>query len=122
MWSAHVGALLVDSVLPLMGWPRIGLAALIGVSLWWQERFGILARTGEIRLDNDSWVLTSKGEAQRYRIVQASIHPGFIRFYLRDIHQRSRLQLVASDSVDPETYRVLRARIAQRRFSSVEPV
>lgn len=83
----------------------------------------MMVRTGEIRLsEDDSWILMSKAAPQRYRIVQASIHPGFIRFHLRDIHQRSRLQLVASDSVDPETYRLLRARIVQRRFSAVDAV
>ena len=83
----------------------------------------MLTRIGEIKLgEDDSWILMSKGELQRSRIVRASIHPGFIRFSLRDIHQRSRPQLVASDSVDPETFRTLRARIVQRRFSAVDAI
>lgn len=83
----------------------------------------MLAKTGEIKLgEDDSWILMSRGESQRYRIVQTSIHPGFIRFKLRDSRQQSRLQLVAIDSVSPEIYRTLRALIVQRRFSTVDPV
>lgn len=106
-----------------MAWQQFGLVVLIGVSLWWQERYGMLTKTGEIKLgEDDSWTLMSKGESQRYRIVQASIHPGYIRFKLRDNRSQARLQLVANDSVKPETYRTLRSWIVQRRFSTADAV
>lgn len=117
--GVHAGALLVDLVLPIVGWQKFGLAILIGVSCWWQERYGVWTTPGEIKLgEDDSCTLTMNDGQQRFRIAQASIHPGFVRLSLRG--RRSRLQLVPRDSVDPETYRTLRAWIVQRRFAAAD--
>lgn len=106
-------------VLPIGAWQKFGLALLVCASGWWQERYGVGAMAGEIKLGKDnSCMLTRSNEGQQlYRITEASIHPGFVRLSLRGIGRRSRLQLVPRDSVDPETYRTLRAWIVQRRFA-----
>lgn len=117
--GAHTGALIVALALPIVGWQKIGLALLIGASGWWHERYGVGARTGEIQLGEDgSCLLLINNEQQHYQIAQTSIHPGFVRLKLRGIGRRSRMQLVPRDSVDPETYRTLRAWIVQRRFAA----
>lgn len=115
---AHAGALFVSLILPIVGWQQFGLALLIGASWWWQERYGAWARTGEIKLgEDDSCILIMNNGQQRYKIAQASIHPGFVRLNLRGIGRRSCTQLVPRDSVDSETYRILRTWIVQRRFA-----
>lgn len=118
--GAHAGALIVALVLPIVGWQKIGVVLLIGASCWWQARHGIGARVGEIKLGEDSsCILMMNDRQQHYRIAQTSIHPGFVRLSLRGIgRRRLRTQLVPCDSVDPETYRALRAWIVQRRFAA----
>lgn len=120
--GAHTGALLLVLVLPMVAWQQVGLAVGIGLSLWWQIRHGIGATTFEMRLAEDgSCVRTTQGQAQSYRIVQANTHPGFIRLILRRPGERTCIQLLARDSLEPEIYRNLRAMIAQRRLPVIDP-
>ena len=115
--GAHTGALLMIIVLPIALWQKIGLAALIGTSLWWQVRYGVWASACEIKLAEDgSCIRTANGEQRRYRITHASAHVGFMRLTLVRAGQRGRIQLVPRDAVEPEIYRTLRARIGQRRL------
>ena len=117
MLGAHTGALLLIFVLPIALWQKFGLAALIGTSLWWQGRYGIGASVCEIRLEEDgSCIRTANGEQRRYRIARASAHAGFLRLTLKRAGERTRIQLVPRDAVEPEIYRTLRARIVQRRL------
>ena len=115
--SAHAGALLLIFLLPIALALKIGLAALIGKSLWWQGRHGVPARVCEIRLEEDgSCIRTANGEQRRYRIARAIIHTGFVRLLLVRAGERTRIQLVPWDTVEPEVYRDLRARIVQKRL------
>jgi len=115
--SAHAGALLLIVVLPIALALKIGLAALIGTSLWWQGRHGVPASVCEIRLEEDgSCLRTANGEQRRYRIARAVAHAGFVRLTLMSAGERTRIQLVPRDAVEPEVYRDLRARIVQRRL------
>lgn len=115
--SAHSGALLLIFVLPIALWQKIGLVALIGASFWWQGRYGVWASACEIRLEEDgSCIRTTKGEQRRYRIMRASAHAGFMRLMLMRAGERTRIQLVPRDAVEPEVYRALRTRIVQRRL------
>lgn len=117
--AAHAGALLVDLVLPIEEWQKFGLAVLIVTSWWWQERYGVGTWTGEFKLGEDnSCALIMNDGRQSYGVTQGSVHPGFIRLSLRGIGRRTRLQLVPRDSVEPETYRILRTLIVQRRFAA----
>ena len=117
MFSTHSGALLLILVLPIVPGLKIGLAALIGASLWRQGRYGVPASVCEIRLEADgSCVRTANGEQRRYRITRAIAHAGFVRLTLQRAGERTRTQLVPRDAVEPEVYRVLRARIVQRRL------
>ena len=117
MLSAHSGALLLIFVLPIAPWQKIGLAALIGASLWRQGRYGVWASACEIRLEEDgSCIRTANGEQRRYRIARAAAHLGFVRLTLMRAGERTRVQLVPRDAVEPEIYRTLRARIVQRRL------
>ena len=122
MLSAHIGALLLIFVLPIALWQQIGLAALIGMSLWRQVRYGVWASACEIRLEEDgSCTRTVNGEPRRYRIARASAHAGFMRLTLTRAGERTRIQLVPRDAVEPEIYRTLRARIVQRRLPVPDP-
>jgi predicted alpha/beta superfamily hydrolase len=115
--GAHSGALLLIFVLPIAPWQKFGFVALIGASLWWQGRYGIGASACEIRLEEDgSCTRTANGESRRYRSTHASSHPGFVCLTLKRAGERTRIQLVPRDAVDPEIYRTLRARIVQRRL------
>ena len=115
--SAHAGALLLIFVLPIALALKIGLAAFIGASLWWQGRHGVRASVCEIRLAEDgSCIRTANGEQHRYRIARATAHAGFVRLTLQRAGERTRIQLLPRDAVEPEVYRDLRARIVQRRL------
>ena len=117
VFSAHSGALLLIFVLPIALGLKIGLAVLIGASLWWQGRYGVAASVCEIRLEEDgSCVRTANGEQRHYRIARATAHAGFVRLMLLRAGERTRIQLVPRDAVEPEVYRELRARIVQRRL------
>ena len=117
MLSAHSGALLLTFALPIVLGPGIVLAALISASLWWQWRYGVWASAGELRLEEDgSCTHTANGEQRRYRITRATAHAGFVRLTMGRTGERTRTQLVLRDAVEPEVYRVLRARIVQRRL------
>jgi len=115
--STHAGALLLLVILPIAFGLKTGLAALIGVSFWWQNRYGIPASVCELKLEDDgSCSRTADGEQRRYRITRAVAHAGFVRLMLVDAGERTRLQLVCQDAVEPDMYRALRARIEQRRL------
>jgi hypothetical protein len=117
VFAAHAGALLLIFVLPIAAGLKIGLAALIGTSLWWQGRYGVPASVCEIRLEEDgSCIRTANGAQRRYRIARATAHAGFVRLTLLRADERTRAQLVPRDAVEPEVYRALRARIVQRRL------
>ena len=118
VYCTHCGALPLIIVLPILSGLKIGLAALIGASLWWQVRQGQSAAVCEIRLEEDgSCVRTAKnGEQRRYRIARATAHAGFVRLMLARTGERTRLQLVPQDAVEPDMYRALRAWIMQRRL------
>ena len=116
--STHAGALLLAVVLPIALGLKTGLVALIGVSLWWQYRYGIPASVCELKLEDDgSCSRTVNGEQRRYRIARAAVHAGFVRLMLVGGGKRTRLQLVYQDAVEPDAYRSLRARIEQRRLT-----
>jgi len=113
----HSGALLLIFVLPIALGLKIGLAALIGASLWRQGRHGVPASVCEIRLEEDgSCTRIANGEQRRYRIARSTTHAGFVRLTLQRAGERTRIQLVPRDTVEPEVYRDLRARIVQRRL------
>jgi len=115
--SVHAGALLLIFVLPIALAHMIGLAAFIGASLWWQGQYGVRASECEIGLEEDgSCIRTANGEQRRYRIARATAHAGFVRLTLQRAGGRARIQLVPRDAVEPEVYRVLRARIVQQRL------
>ena len=117
VFCAHFGALPLVVVLPITPGLKIGLAALIGTSLWRQGRYAVQASACEIRLEEDgSCIRTANGEQRRYRVARATAHAGFVRFTLMRAGERTRAQLVPRDAVDPEVYRILRARIVQRRL------
>ena len=117
VFTAHSGALLLIFVLLIAPGLKIGLAALIGASLWRQGRYGVPAGVGEIRLEEDgSCIRTANGEQCRYQIARAIAHAGFVRLTLLRTGERTRTQLVPCDAVEPEVYRALRARIMQRRL------
>lgn len=117
--GTHSGAVLLIFVLPIALGLKIGLAALIGASLWWQGRYGVRASVCEIRLEeNGTCIRTANGEQRRYRSARATAHTGFVRLLLQRAGERTRVQLVPRDAVDPEVYRALRARIVQRRLSA----
>ncbi len=117
MFGAHAGALPLIFVLPIALGLKVGLAALIGASLWWQSRHGVRASVCEIRLEEDgSCIRTANGEQHRYRIAHATAHAGFVRLTLQRAGERTRIQLLPRDAVEPEVYRDLRARIVQRRL------
>jgi hypothetical protein len=120
--SAHSGALLLIFVLPIALWQKIGLAVLIGTSLWRQVQYGIWASACEIKLEEDgSCIRTANGEQRRYRIARASAHAGFIRLTLMRTGERTRIQFILRDAVEPEIYRALRAQIVQRRLPVPDP-
>ncbi len=122
MFGAHFGALPLIAVLPIPVGLEIGLAVLIGMSLWWQARYSLPATVCEIRLEDDgSCIRTANGEQRRYRIVRATAHAGFIRLMLVRADERTRTQLVPRDAIEPEVYRALRARIVQRRLPVPDP-
>ena len=115
--GAHSGALLLLLVLPIVPVLKAGLVALVGASFWRQNRHGIRASECEIRLEEDgSCIRTANGEQRRYRIARATTHAGFVRLTLQRAGERTRIQLVPRDAVEPEVYRALRARIVQRRL------
>lgn len=117
VFGAHSGALLLVFVLPIALGLKLGLAALIGASLWWQWRHGAAAAVGELRLEDDGTCTQSvNGEQRRYRLIRATTHAGFMRLTLQRTGERMRTQLVPRDAVEPEIYRELRARIVQRRL------
>lgn len=121
--GAHSGALLLIFVLPISLWLKIGLAMLIGMSLWWQGRYGIWASACEVRLEEDgSCIRTADGEQRRYRVVRASTHAGFIHLALLRTGGRTRIQFIPGDAVEPEVYRNLRAQIMQRRLPVPEDI
>ena len=122
MFGAHSGALLLIFILPIALWQKLVLAVLIVTSLWWQGRHGVGASTCEIRVGEDgSCTRTANGEQQRYRIAHASAHVGFMRLTLKRAGERTRIQLVPRDAVEPEIYRAMRARIVQQRLPVNDP-
>ena len=113
--STHAGALPLLVVLPIALALKIGLAALIGASFWWQVWYGIPASVCEIKLEEDgSCIRIANGEQRRYRIARATAHAGFVRLRLLRTGGLRHTQLVSRDAVEPEVYRALRARIVQR--------
>jgi hypothetical protein len=115
VFSAHSGGLLLIVVLPVALGLKIGLAALISASLWWHGRYGVPAGVCEIRLEEDgTCIRIAKGVQRRYRIARATAHAGFVRLTLQRAGERTRIQLIPWDTVEPEVYRALRARIVQR--------
>jgi len=117
VFSAHAGAALLIFILPMAAGLKIGLAALIGASYWWQVWYGAGTSGREIRLVEDgSCIRTANDEQRRYRIARATAHAGFVCFTLTRAGERTRTQLVPRDAVEPEVYRDLRARILQRRL------
>lgn len=117
VFGVHTGALLLAVVMPIASGLKIGLAALIGTSLGWQGRNGLAASVCELELGEDgSCLRTANGEQRRYRIARATVHAGFVRLRLLRTDAPMRTQLVLRDAVEPEVYRVLRARIVQRRL------
>jgi hypothetical protein len=117
VFGTHSGALLLILVLPIVPGFKIGLAALIGVSFWWQGRYGVPASVCEIRLEEDgTCIRTANGEQRRYRVARAIAHAGFVRLTLLRAGELTRTQLVLRDTIEPEVYRALRARIVQRRL------
>lgn len=115
VFSIHAGALLLVVVLPIALALKIGFAALIGASFWWQVQYGVPASVCEIRLAEDgSCLRTANGEQRRYRIARATVHAGFVRLRLLRTGGLMHTQLVLRDAVEPEVYRALRARIVQR--------
>ena len=122
VFGAHIGALLLIIVVPIAPWLKIGVAALIGASFWWQGRYGLPANVCEIRLEDDgSCIRTTNGGQRRYRITRATAHAGFVRLTLQREGERTRVQLVPRDAVEPEVYRDVRARIVQRRLPVPDP-
>jgi len=117
LFSAHSGALLLAVIVPIALELRIGLATLIGVSLWRQCRYGVWASVCEIRLEEDGFCTrTANGEPRRYRITRATAHAGFVRLMLIRAGERAHVQLVTYDAVEPDVYRALRAQIVQRNL------
>ena len=115
--SAHAGALLLTFVLPFAVWQKMLIVALIGTSLWWQNRYGIWASTCEIKLLEDGACMRTANAVQSpYRITQATIHVGFVRLKLTGMGGPNCIQLVSRDAVEPEVYRNLLALIVQRRL------
>jgi len=115
--GAHAGALLLSLVLPIALLLKIGLAVLVGTSLWWQGLYGVPANVCEIKLEEDgTCIRTAHGEQRRYRVERATAHAGFVRLMLLRAGERSRIQLIPRDAVEPDAYRALRARIVQRRL------
>jgi hypothetical protein len=115
--STHAGALLLIIFLPISPVQKFGLAALIGASFWRQCRYGLPASGCEIKLEEDGFCTrTANGEQRRYRIARASADAGFIRLVLKRVGERTRIQLVPRDAVEPEAHRALRCRIVQRRL------
>ena len=71
----------------------------------------------EMRLEDDGTCSrVANGEPRHYRIVRATAHAGFVRLVLLRANERKRVQLVPQDAVEPEVYRTLHTRIAQRRL------
>jgi len=116
--GAHFGALLLILALPVVLLLKIGLAALISASLWWQGQYGMPANVCELKLEDDGSCIrtTNNGEQRRYRIARAAVQAGFIRLILVCAGERMRIQLVPRDAVEPEVYRALCARIVQRHL------
>lgn len=115
--GVHAGAVLLIFVLPIPLWQKMGMAALVGSSLWWQNRYGSGASPCEIKLLEDgSCIRTVNAIESRYRVSQATIHVGFVRLRLTGSGEPNRLQLVPRDAVEPEVYRNLLALIVQRRL------
>lgn len=115
-FATHTGALLLVLMLPIEPWQKVILALLIGVSGWWQVRYGTGMRAVQIRLgEMDTCALSLDNGQHHYRILHAGIYPGFVRLSMRGVNGQSRIQLVPRDCVDLETYRALRAWIVQRR-------
>jgi hypothetical protein len=117
IFSAHLGALVLTLIVPIALRFQIGLAALIVVSLWWQWRQDAGVAVGELRLEDDGTCLQSiSGDQHRYHLTRATAHVGFVRLTLQRAGERTRIQLVPRDAVEPEVYRELCARIVQRRL------
>lgn len=117
VFSAHFGALLLIAVIPIPPGFKIGLAAMIGASFWWQFRHGTWVSVCELRVEEDgSCICTANGEQRRYRVARATAHAGFVRLMLMREGERTRTQLIPRDTVEPEVYRTVRARIVQRRL------
>jgi hypothetical protein len=117
VFSAHLGALVLTLIVPIVFGLQIGLAALIAVSLWWQWRQNAGVVVGELRLGDDGTCLQSiNGEQHRYHLMRATIHAGFVRLTLQRAGGRTHTQLVPRDAVEADVYRELRARIVQRRL------
>lgn len=117
VFVAYSGALLLVFMLPIPVGFKIGFTALFGASFWQQLRHGTWASACEIRLEEDgTCVHTANGEQRRYRIARATADAGFVRLTLTRTGERTRIQLVPRDAVEPEVYRDLRARIVQRRL------
>ncbi len=117
VFTTHSGALLLVFVLPLAAGLKIGFVGLIGASLWWQGRYGVAASVCAMQLEEDgSCIRTANSEQRRYWIAHATAHAGFVRLTLLRAGERTRIQLVPRDAVEPEVYRALCARIVQRRL------
>lgn len=113
-FGVHAGALPLIFLMPIGLALKIGLTGLICASLWWQGRVGVRVSVCEIRLEEDgSCLRTFNGEQRRYRIVRATTHAGFVRLVLTRSGERTFVQIVMYDAVEPEIYRTLRAKIVQ---------
>ena len=117
MIGTHFGAFVLTLIVPIAYGFKIGLASLIVASLTWQWRQDAGVAVGELRLEEDGNCIQSiNGEQRRYRVLRATAHAGFVRLKLQRADELARILLIPRDTVEPEVYRMLRARIVQRRL------
>jgi hypothetical protein len=112
----HAGGLLIALALPAAPMLRLGLAAVVLASLFWQRRFGCLGAPYDLELRADGTCSTrSICGRQNFqgRILDANVHPGFVRFTVKPSGRRSRVLLLMRDAVERDDYRKLRAGILQ---------
>ena len=115
--SAHAGALLLIVVLPIALALKIGLAALIGASSG--GKVGMAYRRVCAKYGWRKTVPASEPQTASSVAIGLRARPpmlGFVRLTLKRAGERTRIQLLPRDAVEPEVYRDLRARIVQRRL------
>lgn len=115
--ALHAGALSLAFILPLSLGVTAGLTALIILSLWWHNSHGQYAHEHELSLNDDGTLIHSIiGEQRRYHVDDATAHVGFLCFTLVRDGERVSAFLLPRDAIEPEVYRNLLARIAQKRL------